>query len=195
MGDVGREVDEAEHGALPRVVVVYDAMSINPMVLAEAAGDDCRLVWVVDGGDPVIAPLVRLLRRIGEVVDTAGLDERAIATALAVHAPAGILTFSEARTPLTAALAGHLSLTYHSAATADRWADKYLQRLALHQAGVPGPAVWEAPLPLLGEEEFTRAVEELAGRVTYPVVVKPRRGTSSGATARGDDGGRLEVLQ
>ena len=51
MGDVVTKVDEVEHGTLPRVAVVYDAMSINPMVLAEAARGDCRLVWVVDGGD------------------------------------------------------------------------------------------------------------------------------------------------
>ena len=36
-------------------------------------------------------------------------------------------------------------------------------------------------------QEDARAIEELAGQVTYPVVVKPRRGTSSVATARADD--------
>ena len=58
-----------------------------------------------------------------------------------------ILTFSEIQMPLTAAVAGLLSLTYHSAATADRLADKYLQRRGLRDAGLPGPLVWEAPSP------------------------------------------------
>ena len=70
--------DEAERDTLPRVAVIYDAMSLNPMVLNEAAGGICRLVWVVDCGDPVMAPLVRLLRRIGEVVDSADLGPDAL---------------------------------------------------------------------------------------------------------------------
>jgi hypothetical protein len=185
---------EADDSALPRVAVVYDAASFNPMVLAEAASGACRLVWVVDGSDAVMGPLVRLLARIGDVVDTAGLDARSIATALEQYAPGGIVTFSEACMPLTAELAEQLSLTYHSVPTADRLADKYLQRMALRQAGVPGPAVWEAPSSSLGKEERARAVEALAGRVTFPVVVKPRRGVSSIATARADDGRQLSHL-
>ncbi len=106
---------EADPGALPRVAIVYDAASNNPMVLAEAAAGVCRIVWVVDGNEVVMGPLVRLLRRIGDVVDSAGLDAGAIATALEPHAPRGILTFSEIQMPLTAAVAGLLSLTYHSA--------------------------------------------------------------------------------
>ena len=194
MGEVVTQVGEADGRALPRVVVVYDAASFNPMVLAEAAGGVCRLIWVVDASDPVMAPLVRLLRRIGDVVDTAGLDARTIATALEPHTPGGILTFSEAQMPLAAALAGQLSLTYHSVPTADRLSDKYLQRLALRQAGVLGPAVWEAPSPSLGEEERARETEALAERVTFPVVVKPRRGASSVATARADDSRQLSRL-
>src|SRR5271170_5757135 len=135
------------------MAVVYDAASFSPMVLSEAAAGTCRLVWVVDGSDAVMAPLVRLLRRIGDVVDTAGNEDGSIATALEAHEAAGILTFSEAQMPLTAALAQRLSLTYHSVPTADRLADKYLQRLALRQAGMAGPAVWEAPSPDLGAEE------------------------------------------
>ena len=66
--------------------------------------------------------------------------------------------------PFTAALAARLSLTYHSVLTAERLADKYLQRRALHDAGLPGPAVWEAPAPGAGEEEDARAVQALADR-------------------------------
>jgi predicted ATP-grasp superfamily ATP-dependent carboligase len=183
-----------EVGTLPRVVVVYDAASITPMVLAEAASGICRCVWVVDGSDPVMAPLLRLLRRLGDVIDMAGLDDAAIAEAVAPHAPAGILTFAEARMPLTAALAARLSLTYHSPATAERLADKYLQRLALREAGLPGPPVWEAPFPGPDRDGFERALVALGERVVYPVVVKPRRGTSSVATARAEDSGELLQL-
>lgn len=193
MGDM-TQADEGKTAALPRVVIVYDAASITPMVLAEAASGICRCIWVVDGGDPVMAPLVRLLRRMGDVVDMAGLDDRAIGRAIAPHAPSGILTFAEARMPLTASLAARLSLTYHSAATADRLADKYLQRLALGAAGLPGPGVWEVPVPGPDEREYAGAVRALAARVNYPAVVKPRRGTSSVATARADDSSELIEL-
>jgi hypothetical protein len=193
MGDV-TEADDGGTAELPRVVVVYDAASITPMVLAEAASGICRCIWVVDGNDPVMAPLVRLLRRIGEVVDMAGLEDSAVGRAIAAHAPAGILTFAEARMPLTASLAVQLSLTYHSPATADRLADKYLQRVALRDAGLPGPGVWEVPLPGPDEQENARAVTALAAQVTYPAVVKPRRGTSSVATARADDRSELTAL-
>jgi hypothetical protein len=179
---------------LPRVVVVSDVMSITPMVLAEVASGVCRIVWVVDGGDPVMGPMVRLLRRIGDVVDRAGLDADAVASAVALHQPSGILTFAEAQMPFTAAIAERLSLTYHSVLTADRLADKFLQRQALQDAGLPGPAAWEAPTPGAGGREDARAIGQLAGRVAYPVVVKPRRGTSSVATARADDERQLSDL-
>jgi hypothetical protein len=194
MGDVKTQAGKAEPAALPRVVVVYDAASITPMVLAEAASGICRIVWVLDGSDPVMSSLARLLRRMGEVVDTDGLDTDAVAAAVGSHGPTGILTFAEAQMPLTAALAERLSLTYHSPLTADRLADKYLQRLALHEAGLPGPAVWEAPAPGPDGAVDARAIEAVADQVTYPVVVKPRRGTSSVATARADDRSQLVEL-
>ena len=194
MSEVASRVSERHEGVPPRVVVVYDGASINPMVLNEAASGVCRIVWVVDGADPVVAPLVRLLRRIGDVVDQSGADVDAMTSALALHAPAGIITFSEARMLLTAALAEQLSLTYHSVPTASRLADKYLQRLALRDAGLPGPGVWKAPPTNLGEDEFAAAVEALAESVTFPVVVKPRRGTGSVATARADNGRQLSDL-
>ena len=187
-------VDTDDHVELPRVVVVYDAVSITPMVLAEAASGICRIVWVVSGDDPVLAPLIRLLRRMGEVVDRTGLDADAVAAATAPHHPTGIMTFAEAQMPFTAAVAERLALTYHSVAAARLLADKYLQRRALHDAGLPGPAFWDVPIPATGAEGDGRALQALADRVTYPAVVKPRRGTSSAATARADDPQELVEL-
>jgi biotin carboxylase len=96
--------------------------------------------------------------------------------------------------PLTASLAAQLSLTYHSPATAERLADKFVQRRALRAAGLPGPAAWEVPLPGPDDQQDAGAVTALAAHVTYPVVVKPRRGTSSVATARADDSSELTDL-
>jgi hypothetical protein len=185
--DVAPGVEPSED-PLPRVVVVYGATSFNPMVLAEAAGQvPCRLIWVVDGSDLVMAPLVRLLRRLGDVVDSDGLDVQAIARVLLPLAPGGITTFSEAYMPLTAALARELSLVYHSESTAKRLADKYEQRIALCSAEVPGPGIWMVPTNLGTEPEFV-------AQLNFPVVVKPRTGTGSLATARADDAQELSDL-
>lgn len=172
----------------PRVIVVYNSASLNPMVLAEAASQaSCRLTWVIDGSDSLMAPLVRLLRRLGDVVDSAGLDPHGVAESLAPLAPGGITTFAEECMPLTAALSRELSLVYHSGPTAERLADKYLQRLALSSVGVPGAAVWEVP-------DSSSEVPALMAQLTFPVVVKPRRGTSSLAVARADDAQELSEL-
>jgi predicted ATP-grasp superfamily ATP-dependent carboligase len=163
------------------------------MVLAEAASNICRIVWVIDSSDEVLAPLIRLLRRLGDVVDSAGLDADGIAAELAPYEPGGIFTFAEDKTPLTAELSHRLSLVYHSLEAADRLADKYLQRHALHNAGMPGPAIWKAPNPLLPRNDYDSQLEALIEEITFPVVVKPRRGTGSAATVRAND--REELLQ
>ena len=103
MGDVATQVGQRDRTRCPESWSCTTPMSITPMVLAEAASGICRIVWVVDGGDPVMGPMVRLLRRIGEVVDRAGLDTDAVASAVASHQPSGILTFAEAQMPFTAA--------------------------------------------------------------------------------------------
>lgn len=183
-----------DHPLLPRVVVVYDAMSTTPMRLAEAAKDICRLIWVVDGTDAVMAPLMRLLRGLGEVIDSAGLDVDSIASKLTPHAPSGICTLSDAQMPLTATLSEQLSLVYHSVSTTKRLTDKYLQRRALHYAGLPTPQVWKVPNPRLPMDDYERKLQALIANVTFPVVVKPRRGTNSCATARANDSNELSTL-
>lgn len=166
---------------LPRVAVVYGPPWFNPMVLAEAAREaPCRLIWVIDGRNAETAPPVRLLGRVGDVVDSAGLDASSIAAALVPLAPRGITTFSDPAMPLTAELATQLSLTYHSESTAAWLSDKHEQRCALRSAGVPGPAFSSVPTDL---EEWPAFVSQLS----FPVVVKPRHGTGSVATARADD--------
>ncbi len=173
--------DESDVCPLNRVVVVYGPPWFNPMVLAEAAREaPCRLVWVIDVSNAESAPPLRLLQRIGDVVDSTGLDVSSIAAAVLPFAPSGIVTFSDFSMSLTAVLARHLSLVYHSESTAECLADKNLQRRALLSAGVPGPAVWSVPTE-------SSALAALVAQLRFPVVVKPRRGTGSVATARADD--------
>jgi len=188
LSERGTRDAEALESPLARVAVVYGSPWFNPIVLAEAARETpCRLLWVLDGRDAETAPQARFLDRVGDVVDVAGLDVPSTAAALRPFAPSAITTFSDFLMPLTAALARQLSLVYHSELTAGWLSDKSQQRLALHAAGVPGPAVWTVP----GEpKEWPAFVAQLR----FPVVVKPRRGTGSVATARADDEGELSGL-
>ncbi len=184
----GTQDAESLDSPLARVAVVYGPPWFNPIVLAEAARETpCRLVWVLDGRNAETAPPVRLLDRIGDVVDVAGLDVPATAAALRPFAPSAMTTFSDFFMPLTASLARQLSLNYHSERTAGWLSDKSQQQLALRSAGVPGPAVWTVPAE-------SSEMPAFLSQLRFPVVVKPRRGTGSVATARADDEGELSGL-
>ena len=176
-----------EKEPLPRVVLLYDPRSISPMVISEGAAGICRIIWVVDSSDEVISPLIRLLRRLGDVVDSAGLDPASLASALRPLSPQGIATQSDSQMPLAADLAERLSLVFHSASTAACLADKYLQRRKLRAAGVPGPNVWEVSARVSGKAGYQDRLAEIAEQANFPVVVKPRRSAGSVATARANN--------
>jgi biotin carboxylase len=170
-------VAEPDSSVLPAVAVVYDPMSVTPLVLAAAADGICRLIWVVDLMDPVLGPLMRLLRRLGEVVDTAGLDDAAVVERLAPLNPAGVVTFAEHKIPLAAVVAGAFSLAFWSEHSAELLSNKLRQREALRDAGIPVPSFWAAPHSL-----DRAAIEVLSKSIRYPVVVKPQGGTASRRT-------------
>lgn len=161
----------------PTLAVVYHPMSASPMNLRQAARGLCRLLFVVDLSDPVLGPLAPLFYRLGVVVDTTGLDSESIARQMAEYAPAGIMTLAEEQLLLTARLAALLHLPFFDPETAANLHDKFHQRLALSAAGVPGPLFWAARHDMTAEE-----LNEFAGDVDYPAVLKPRRGTGSRQT-------------
>jgi biotin carboxylase len=118
--------------------------------------------------------MARLLKKFGPVVDVPGLEPAAAAGRLAAHEPAGIIGFLDATIPHLAAIAGTLSLPYHRPETAARLVDKLHQRQALREAGIGGPAFFDAPAGV-GKGD----VREIANQVRYPAVLKPRRGAGS----------------
>ena len=159
--------------ALPRLAFVYDPMSVTPMGVAEAARGLARLVFVVDLGDPALGPLAPLFRRLGDVVDTNGIDKETIADRLAEHEPTGIMTLAEQQLPMTAQLAASLSLPFFDQLTAGRLADKFEQRRTLADAGLPGPDFWA-----IADDATPTDLR----RAAYPAVLKPRRSTASRQT-------------
>jgi biotin carboxylase len=165
----------------PKLVVVLHPLSISPLEIVEAAQDMCQLLWVFDCTDPLLSQMLPLIRRLGAVIDTAGLTDAEVAARVALEHPDGIMTFSDPIL-LAAAIAEESDLPFHSLQTADLLSNKYRQRIALAQAGVPGPGFWPVARDI-DPAELAHLVQDLS----YPVVLKPQSGTGSQNTSRVDD--------
>lgn len=161
-------------GRRPVLVVPYGYRSVPLLQLAAAAGARCDVVWLVRSDDPEIVAGGRLLRRLGAVVDVAGRDGAAVAAAVADHRPDGVVAFRDEDLVPMADLAERLGLAFHRPAVAERLADKVAQRRALGARHLPVPRVWELPA-----ERDRPTTTALASRMSYPVVLKPRRGSGS----------------
>jgi hypothetical protein len=172
----------------PKLVVVYHPNSISPFEIADAARDLCDLIWVLDRTDPLLKPLVALIRRLGTTVDTAGLSDSEIAARVARKHPDGVISFLE-QLPLAAAIAEACDLRFHSPFTADLLTNKHRQRLALAEAGVPGPGFWS-----VSHDTDASAKADLVSQLRYPVVLKPQDGSGSQNTYQVDDGDTLRRL-
>ncbi len=173
----------------PRVAVLHHPGSFFPLDLVEEVGDAAELLWVVD--DDVVADeaTIRLLKRLGTVVDVTGLDPDASARRLADARPDGVVAFVDAELEAAAALAARLDLRYHTPEVAAVLVDKRRQRAALDRAGIPGPAFWPVSSGLTAPE-----IADLAQRITYPAVLKPAVGTGSRGMARLESPDELPVL-
>jgi hypothetical protein len=167
-------VSAPARGRRPALVIAHGEGSVSALVLAAVAEPICDLVWLVDSGEPGGSSMLRVLRRLGTVVDAAGLSEDAVAGALGPLGPEGIVAYADRQIPLAAAVGERLGLDYHDRDTARRLVDKLAQRDALRAAGVPVPAC--AVLPARAS---AAQVDEALRTVTFPAVVKPRSGAGS----------------
>ncbi len=162
-------------GEQPRLAFVYHPRSFGTMAIAEAAEGICDLIWVLDTSDPEIRSMSRLLRRLGEVVDVAGLTLEDAAAAIAAARPDGILALADSLLLWTSRVAVLLDLPFINPHVAEQLTDKHAQRLALQRGGVPVPGFW--PIPDPAREADAWAAFEHAAR--FPAVLKPRRGEGS----------------
>lgn len=159
----------------PLCVVVHDRGSATPVGILSAARQWCDVVFLFARHER--AP--RIDERIPDGVarvDIGGLGEDEVCALVADMAPNGVLTFSEWRLGLTARIAAHCGLPYHSTETVRLLTDKFAQRAALDAAGVPSARV-----------RVVRTVAEVvdaAARVGLPAVLKPRNGAGSVDTCR-----------
>jgi hypothetical protein len=158
----------------PRVAVLHHARSFFPLDLRQAIGEGVEVIWVLPDGPGDGEANSRLLRRLGTVVDIAGMDLDQSARELSRHRPDGIITFVDDHLLMAAALAARLDLGYHTPDVAAVLTDKRRQREALERAGIPGPRYWPVPADITPAE-----LDRLAGRVRYPAVLKRARGSGS----------------
>ena len=154
--------------------MLHHARSFFPLDLFQRTRGVADLIWVLDDAfadDPVMP---RLLRRLGTVIDIAGLDDDTAAVRLAEAEPDGILSFVDDQIPRAAELAQRLGLRYHTPELARILTDKGRQREALAHAGVPEPGFETIPAGA-----SRAALAELAGRNRFPSVLKPASGMGS----------------
>jgi biotin carboxylase len=159
----------------PRLAFAYHPRSFGTMAIAEAADGICELIWILDTSEPEISSMARLLRRLGDVVDVAGMSREDAAAAIAASRPHGILALADSLLLWTAQVAALLELKFMSPEVAERLTDKYAQRVALQRAGLPVPGFW----PIPDDHADEHAWMALAQAASFPAVLKPRRGEGS----------------
>jgi biotin carboxylase len=173
-----------------RLAFVYHPRSFGTMAIAEAAQGICQLIWIVDTTDPEISSMVRLLRRLGEVVDVAGMSIGDAVAAIAASRPDGILALADSLLLWTARVSAQLDLRFISPEVAERLTDKYAQRVALQQAGLPVPGFW--PIPDHDDDRDAWAALEETAR--FPAVLKPRSGEGSRDVVRVESFPQLRAM-
>lgn len=170
-----------------RVAVPYDIACSSPMEVVAAIGDVCEIVWVVDRSDPRLATMGRLLPRLGTVIDTDALTSAQLLDQLSREHVNGVIAFNDSQLPIAAAIGGALALECNCPEVVDRLNDKYLQRVALAQAGIAVPEFRQ----IRGTTDVAAAIALTHG-MTFPVVIKPCRGDGSRDVLAADDLAELE---
>ena len=121
------------------VAIVFGNRSAPAMSLSEAASSLCDIVWVVNSREMSDPTMVRLLKKLGRVVDISDMTPSAAAEVVGSTQPDGIVAFGDAQIATASALGTALGLEYHDAVVAERLLDKLVQRQALRDAGVASP--------------------------------------------------------
>jgi len=156
------------------LAIVYNSRSRPWSELVDAASGLCRILWIIDSSRPHGGLVAGILRKFGPVIDAAGYtDEELVHLVYAEH-PDGITSYSDEDLHRQAWLAAALDLPSPTVRSVTMLTDKLLQRAALAAAGVPQPRFSEVREPADAGE-----VERLCGILSFPMMLKPRGGTSS----------------
>jgi biotin carboxylase len=171
----------------PHLLVIAGIGGPSPLLLAPSLSPVARLTWLYDERD-LSKPErdVAIMAEHGRAVPVRS-DSSLLDTAVATHALdpfTGMLTFSESSLRVGATVAEELRLPFNSTATVERLTNKYLQRIALSDDGVPCPRFH----PVRSETDLDVA----ARKVGFPAVLKPVRGGGSALTTKVDSMAELQ---
>ncbi|MCU1489279.1 MAG: hypothetical protein JWM85_684 [Acidimicrobiaceae bacterium] len=155
------------------LAVIYWPNSVDVLELAEKTGPYCRLVWVL-AGDEELGPNERLLGRLGDVIDIRGHSFETALAQLSGSEIDGVLGFTDETLRLAARVGGLLGLRSNSVPTVEAVTDKYLQRRALREHGIPTP-----PFLLVPAGTDAQALRKLVAGFPYPAILKPSVGAAS----------------
>ena len=154
--------------ARPLLAVMFDSR-VSMFQLVEAADGRWSILWLIDRTVDDVQDSLRMLARLGAVVDITGLDVDECAARLASYHPTGLISFSEWWLERAGQIGRKLGLAANSASTIECYVNKFAQREALRSAGLPVPGYWAVPTDLDSE-----TLDRLARSITYPAVVKPQ---------------------
>lgn len=157
--------------ALPTLLVVHDQGSAGPLRVLSAARRLCRVVFLCEPEHPALKAELGQVAAHADVVDITGLGAQEVGRLAAGLSPDGIVTFSEHRLRLTAAVAAHCGLPFHSAGTVGTLTDKFRQRRVLADHGVQ-----HTKCALLRQPDDCAGALAVTGT---PAVLKPRHGAGS----------------
>jgi biotin carboxylase len=166
-----------DHSEPPRVAVMYEDGAFSPLEISEAAGGLCNLIWLTGWSSALDSSLSRLLPRLGTHIDLRELDSESKVAALREAHADGIVVFTDAALQPAADLARELELPFHSPQTALWLRDKFEQRRALRTGGLPVPGT------IALSRSASRGDADVEGlEMTWPAVLKPRRGSGGSET-------------
>jgi biotin carboxylase len=171
------------------LAIVYGDGSASAMSLSGSAASLCDIAWVIDSTEMADAKMLRLLRKLGQTVDLAGLSDEDAVDAVRALQPDGIVAYADAHIARASALGESLGLDYFDATVAGRLLDKVVQRRALAEGGLPVPRCVAVPPHPTSDD-----VDALAAGVELPVVLKPRHGAASRETHLVSDAAQLGDL-
>jgi biotin carboxylase len=171
----GEGVPEQTRSGRPQLAVLYDSRSTFGLNLHGFVHDYCDLIWILDESQyEVSAQEKTLLRRLGTVVEIGGKPFDDAVRLVRESRAEGIVTFSDRRIRLVAALTDALGLAGTSPESAERLVSKYEQRKAFAKAGIATPRVW--PVPSDSDPDLPAAI---ARDACMPLVLKPDEGDGS----------------
>src|SRR5580692_2136456 len=150
----------------PLLAIVFSSRSRPWTELVEAGAGLCRFLWIVDSREPDIGDTLKVLRRFGKVIDTAGCTPEIVIQRIHGEHPDGITSFFDTDLHRQAWMAAALGLASPSVRATARLTDKLLQREALEAAGVPGPRFSAVNESVDGSE-----IERLCEALRFPMVI------------------------